>query len=51
MFHGQESIGTRQRTRTQSTSTGLAIQTRQGVRRLLPDDLAKGLGVPADGGT
>ena len=29
---------------------GSAIQTRQGVRRLLPDELAKGLGVPAEWG-
>ncbi len=29
---------------------GAAIQTRDGVRRLLPDELAKGLGVPAEWG-
>jgi hypothetical protein len=29
---------------------GAAIQTRQGVRRLLPDELDKGLGVPAEWG-
>jgi hypothetical protein len=29
---------------------GTAIQTQQGVRRLLPDELAKGLGVPAEWG-
>jgi hypothetical protein len=29
---------------------GSAIQTRQGVRRLLPEELAKGLGVPAEWG-
>jgi hypothetical protein len=29
---------------------GAAIRTRQGARRLLPDELAKGLGVPAEWG-